>query len=221
MLPLATMMGGIYIANQIDQKLMKPATQTVSGIMGIDGVDSKTVTPLLMAGVGVAVHHFVDNEHVKNLAKGTIMYAGYRAIESFTGKKVTLNGIEDEIAPALPASNQVRGLEGKDEDALRQALEIAMAKPVSGAEATTQEVASTTVSGLGEVSNEVGNSETQFMGQITPEILSGSNDEFGDIDGYDDINGLDGDDDINGLDGDDDINGLDGLDGDGEPLMMY
>ena len=168
-LPVAGIIGGFALASMIDKKFTTPSATAVSGLMGLEGTEAnKYVKPLLTVAIGLGARHFIANEHVRNASLGIMAYGGLGGIEAITGKKISLNGIEDE---------PIKGI--GETDALQKAIEEALK-----ATPPTPQIA---VKGTESVQTVNGLDDTEAIKGA--EDLSGNDDLF--LSGNEDLSGND------------------------------
>lgn len=160
---------GIIAGKQV-AALFNKATNTVSGIMGVDGTEIKSyLTPILTTLLGLGVHQLVKNPYFKAVGLGVATYGGIQVVQKITGKTYLAGlGDGDTMTPAYQSLPQIG-------EPMPNPLLMNFTEGFENQEDITSGVQGTSMGEVGEVGN-------------TPEFsfVAGQDDITAGVDGYDD-----------------------------------
>ncbi|WP_010664027.1 hypothetical protein [Marinilabilia salmonicolor] len=90
---------GKSVAGFVDQ-----GTNTVSGMMGIDGTDLKQfIRPVVTAGIGLVTHQMVKHPLIKRVGLGIAAYGVVDGVQKITGQKMLAGPGLGDVPPSYQA----------------------------------------------------------------------------------------------------------------------
>lgn len=192
--PTACVIGGIVLASVVDKQFTTPATSAVSGLMGLEGTSvNKFVKPAMVLATGLAIGKLVpQNQYIKNIGFGIAGYGVLNGIEAFSGKKITMSGVEDEVTP----KKEIGAIADTNlETAIEKALQTSTEAPKPTVQGLA-DIAPETVASIASIAPEtIADIAPETIADIAPETIASISyigDDLGDIESAEELNG-DGD----------------------------
>jgi hypothetical protein len=103
-LKVAAAVGAGLILGKSVAGFVEQGTNTVSGMMGIDGTDLKDlIRPVATAGVGLIANQMIRHPLIKRMGLGVAAYGIVDGIQKFTGQKMLAGPGLGDVPPSYQA----------------------------------------------------------------------------------------------------------------------
>jgi hypothetical protein len=111
----ALVLCGMFLGNRIGKLLDKNVTPTVSGLLGLDGANSKLVKPLILTAAGLATSQTAKDENIKMIGWGVAGYGIADAAKDLL-KVDLLSGVDEEDYYAIQGTQPIPGIGSSDDE---------------------------------------------------------------------------------------------------------